>query len=147
MRKVLIRYRGFSLAEVVAGMFLLAFLLVTISGVFIGGLSGSKKAEKRVVAVNLAESMLDNIMLMPYDEVLAGTYPPDPAVTVASGDFPPSPYPETTAGGSSKYKYEVQVSDISGSGGNLKKVIVTVSIKGAPGEGNTSVTLSSLKKY
>jgi len=137
--------KGFTLAEVVVGIFILAFLLVTITGVFLGGLSGAKKAEKRITAVNLAESMLDNIILMPYDDVIPGNYPPDPVVTLAAGVFPPIPYPEISVGGGTIYEYRVKVEDVSGSGGKLKKITVKVSVEEGPGEGKTEVTITSLK--
>ncbi|MEQ8223581.1 MAG: hypothetical protein ABRQ37_14815 [Candidatus Eremiobacterota bacterium] len=141
--KFLIRKKAFTLSELIIGLGLLALILLTVIGVFTGGLCGAKKSDRKITAVTLAESMIDTIMLMSYNEIPYGSYPPsvDPA-----GKFPPSPYPEEPSNDfKGKYIYSVIVKDIPGTGGNLKSITVTVTTMGILGEGDTGVTLTTYK--
>lgn len=146
--------KAFTLAEVILGIFLLGIIIVSISSVFISGLSASKKTAKKVTNINLAEGMLNKIMLMTYTDVEAGTYDGSKPSFDAAKDsdnngikFPPGPYPsETLTGtGGTVYFYIVKVSYVPGTDNRLKSVTVTVISKGITGEGNTSVTLEEFK--
>jgi len=141
--KFLIHKKAFTLSELIIGLGLLALILLTVIGVFTGGLCGARKTDKKITAITLAESMIDTIMLMSYNEIANGIYPPsvDPA-----GKFPPSPYPEEPSNDlKGKYVYSVIVKDVPGTDGNLKHITVTVTTKGIQGEGDTGVTLTTYK--
>lgn len=140
------RKKAFTLAEVVIGIFLLGIIIVTITSVFISGLSAAKKSGKKVTNIVLAERMLSIIMLMDYDDIKTGTFNggTDPQVD----NFPPSPYPSEIPGvskGGTVYVYTVKVSDVTGTGSKLKSIIVTVTSKGAGSEGTTATTLETFK--
>ncbi len=146
--------KGFTLAEVVIGIFLLGIIIVSISSVFISGLSASKKTAKKVTDINLAEGILNKIMLMTYTDVEVGIFdgskPSFDQATDSDNNgikFPPSPYPSETLSdtGGTVYFYKVKVSYVPGTGNRLKSVSVTVISKGTTGEGNTSVTLEEFK--
>ncbi|HPZ08197.1 MAG TPA: hypothetical protein PL110_08790 [Candidatus Eremiobacteraeota bacterium] len=143
---------GFTLSEVVIGVFLLGLVLVTITGVFVGGLSGAKKAQKKILAINLAEAMVDSIMLMKYTDVDLSSSPYDGTLSTPTAQtdddgngiiFPPSPYPQEKAGGGiARYKIEIKE---YGTVAMIKEVTVTVSIEEAGGQGKTEVKLTSYK--
>lgn len=141
------RKKAFTLAEVVLGIFLLGIIIVTITSVFIGGLSAAKKAGKKVANISLAEGMLNRIMFMNYSDIKTGTFPPDSQTVVNGIHFPPSPYPSETLGstGGTVYFYKVEVDNVPGSNNNLKSIRVTVTSEGAGGEGKTITTLESFK--
>jgi len=141
-----LRKKAFTLAEVVLGIFLLGIIIVTITSVFIGGLSAAKKSGKKVTNIVLAERMLNRIMLMDYGDIKTGTF--IGKTTPPSGNFPPPPYPSEIPGGGKSgtvYVYNVTVSDVAVTGGKLKSIIVTVTSQGAGSEGITSTTLETLK--
>lgn len=148
------RKKAFTLAEVVLGIFLLGIVIVTISSVFIGGLSAAKKAGKKVANISLAEGMLNRIMFMTYSDINTGTFdgskkPFDPQKDDDGNGimFPPSPYPSETLGstGGTVYFYKITVNDVPGTNNNLKSISVTVTSQGAGGEGKTITTLESFK--
>ncbi|MEQ8187378.1 MAG: type II secretion system protein [Candidatus Eremiobacterota bacterium] len=142
------RKRAFTLAEVVLGIFLLGIIIVTITSVFIGGLSAAKKSGKKVTNIVLAERMLNRIMLMDYDDIKTGTF--DGTINPPTGNFPPTPYPSEIPGssggkGGTVYFYKVTVTEVAGTSSKLKSIIVTVTSQGAGSEGITRTTLETLK--
>jgi type II secretory pathway pseudopilin PulG len=146
LKKKISAIRGFTLAEIMLGMFLLGIVLVTVTGVFVSGLSGARKAQKKIITINLAEGMLDSILLLDYSNVTIGDYDgtkstPDPKV----GNFPPDPYPQdsSTVG---KVKYKVSVLEKGpGTGTKIKQITVEVLIEGIKGQGNSKATLTGFK--
>lgn len=150
VKKKISPIKGFTLAEIMLGMFLLGIVLVTVTGVFVSGLSGARKAQKKIITLNLAESMLDSILLMDYSDIDASPAPstkiydgikasPDPP----SGNFPPLPYPvSSTAGG--KVKYKITVTEM-GTGSKIKKIIVEVIIESADMQGSSRAILTGFK--
>ncbi len=150
VKKKISPIKGFTLAEIMLGMFLLGIVLVTVTGVFVSGLSGARKAQKKIITLNLAESMLDSILLMDYSSIDAiaapsskiydGTKPsPDPP----SGNFPPAPYPVSSiAGGKAKYKI---TSAEMGTGAKIKKITVEVIIESTDKQGSSRAVLTGFK--
>lgn len=153
---MILRKKAFTLAEVVLGIFLLGIVIITITSVFIGGLSAAKKAGKKVTNITLAEGMLNRIMFMNYSDIPpapslltfdGSTKPPTTQTVKGSIKFPPSPYPFETPGetGGTVYFYTVEVEDVTGTSQRLKRIRVTVTSEGAGSEGKTITTLESLK--
>lgn len=124
------RKKAFTLAEVVIGIFLLGIIIITITSVFISGLSAAKKSGKKVTNISLAEGMLNRIMFMNYSEISTGTFngsqkPPTSQTVINGVKFPPSPYPfeipgSTGGKGGTVYFYKVTVHDVTGTGGKVK---------------------------
>ncbi|MEQ8224793.1 MAG: hypothetical protein ABRQ37_20915 [Candidatus Eremiobacterota bacterium] len=146
--------KGFTLAEVILGIFLLGIIIISISSVFISGISASKKTAKKVTNINLAEGMLNKIMLMTYTDVEVRSYdgskPSFDQATDTDNNgikFPPSPYPSETLsdGGGTVYFYKVTVAYVPQTGNRVKSICVTVTSKGAGAEGDTSVTMEEFK--
>jgi len=142
--------KGFTLPETLFGIVILGLLMVVVCGVFIKGLAASKKSGKKVTGLILASTMLDNIILMKYSNIHEGVFDgtiPSPCITNPDTSvFPPPPYPyeRDASGNKVNYFYRVEVKPYGGSG-RLKRVIVTLISKGIKGEGNTSITLETLK--
>lgn len=55
----LLRKKGFTLPEIMIATFLLAFILITILGIFGSAISGIKKGENHVVAVAIAQQVME----------------------------------------------------------------------------------------
>lgn len=140
-KKKISAFKGFTLAEIMLAMFLLGIVLVTVTGVFVSGLSGARKAQKKIITLNLAESMLDSILLMDYANIKPGIFnEPDAKV----GIFPPAPYLDTSPGKIEKYR--ITVLEIGpGTGTKIKKITVEVLIEGIKGQENSKVTLVGYK--
>ncbi|MEQ8224933.1 MAG: type II secretion system protein [Candidatus Eremiobacterota bacterium] len=140
--------KGFTLAEIMLAMFLLGIVMVTVTGVFVSGLSGARKAQKKIITLNLAESMLDTILLMDYSDIDIHSYDGTTPTTRTDEDgdtilFPPEPYPKDTAGKTGAI-YKVSVEE-KGSGAKIKKITVEVLIEGRQGEGSSKVKLVGFK--
>jgi len=81
--------RGFSLAEIVVAIGILATSLLFLMGLLVTNLSLQGKGEVTVAAANVAESVLDSWKARPYAELLAlsGGSPISQTVTVDSRDY------------------------------------------------------------
>ena len=146
VKKKISPIKGFTLAEIMLGMFLLGIVLVTVTGVFVSGLSGARKAQKKIITLNLAESMLDSILLMDYSDIDFHSYDGTTAKTDDDSDtilFPPDPYPKDTVGKTGA-TYKVYVEE-KGSTAKIKKITVEVLIQGRQGEGSSKATLVGYK--
>lgn len=51
--------KGFTLPEIIISMFILSFILLTILGIFGSAISGIKKGENHIVAVALAQQIME----------------------------------------------------------------------------------------
>ncbi|MEQ8190824.1 MAG: prepilin-type N-terminal cleavage/methylation domain-containing protein [Candidatus Eremiobacterota bacterium] len=146
IKKKISLIKGFTLAEIMLAMFLLGIVMVTVTGVFVSGLSGARKAQKKIITLNLAESMLDSILLMDYSDIDAGTYNGTTTKSNIDGDailFPPDPSAqdiESKIG--AIYKITVEQ---KGTVATIKKITVEVLIKGIQGEGSSKAKLVGFK--
>ncbi len=75
------RLRGFSLAETIIAISVLAILVMTLGGLIATGLASSDKGEEGITAVHVAESEMSRWKSRPYSELFAlsgQTLPPEP---------------------------------------------------------------------
>lgn len=85
--------RALSLLEVLLATALVGFGVLTLMGVFTGGLKLVEQGNNQAVAVDIARAVLDATRDQGYASIPAsGSFTGGPAV----GGFPPAPYPETT---------------------------------------------------
>lgn len=146
VKKKISPIKGFTLAEIMLAMFLLGIVMVTVTGVFISGLSGARKAQKKIITLNLAESMLDSILLMDYSDIDEGIYNGTTTKSNVDGDtilFPPDPSPQDIESKTGAI-YKISVEE-KGTGAKIKKITVEVLIKGRQGEGSSKAILVGYK--
>ncbi len=65
-----ISHRGFTLAELIMGISIMGFIIVTIAGVFVHGLSAIKKGKYKSGAINIASSKLAEFKKIPLQNVI-----------------------------------------------------------------------------
>ncbi|KXG76027.1 hypothetical protein AN618_16990 [Fervidicola ferrireducens] len=107
---------GFTLIEVLLAALIITTALVPIMDTFVRGALWTAQAEDMIVALNLAQSKLEELKNRPYDDLEAGE-PLDPG-------HQPEPFPDYQ-----EYSYRITVSESSASGrgeNNIKTVMVTI---------------------
>lgn len=118
------RPRGLTLSELLISVGLLAVVILTIVGVFIGGLKLMNNSKVRTGASNIARQVLEAIedeggfVALPDEESLFDGAVPTPAVE----GFPPAPYPVAQADGRD-FTVVVETRNL---GARARAVLVTV---------------------
>ncbi|MEW6282797.1 MAG: hypothetical protein AB1758_29570, partial [Candidatus Eremiobacterota bacterium] len=115
---------GMTLAEIMVAVAVTAFALLTMIGVFIGGLRLVRQSQSVTVATEGAREVLEAIKDQGYSALPTG----DAVFDSRQGDapvngFPPAPYPDVAAPDGRKYPTRVAVQDIQP---GLKSVTVQV---------------------
>ena len=130
------RYKtaAFSLIEALWGVLILSILIITVTGIFTGILTSTKKSEKLVVATNLAQKQLEYIKLMDFSDIpcprdFDGRNSGITGIEFKSSYFPPypegQPAPLKEVVDGITYYYRVQTRDVTGTG-KLIGVVVSV---------------------
>ncbi len=88
---------------------LAAMAILTMIGIFIGGLRLLATGKERAVATGLGRELMEQIRIIPYAELIDGTYrgQVDPPI----GNLPPPPYPQITVD-NMEYIYTVTVATL-----------------------------------
>jgi len=75
------RYKGFTLLEVLITLVFFALGVVTIAGLFVATLDNSLDAEKTSIAINLAQAKLEAVRNTSYDSIVSVPYAAVPGFT------------------------------------------------------------------
>ena len=64
--------KGFTLAEVLWAVVIMGFIIVMVTSIFTGILMASRKNEKTIVSMNLAQKMVEYLKEVRYNDILSG---------------------------------------------------------------------------
>lgn len=144
--------KGFSIVEAVVAVNLAALIIVFLIGIIPYCIVSFKRTAHFLVASSLAEQLMENIRMMPFDSIPSvGTY----SVTPPSPGYLPNPYPDTAITVKSDgvtdtrlYNFTVDIQDGVDLFGNtvpyIKHVTVTVTWTERTGITGATANRSSL---
>ena len=111
MKNILKKENGFTLVEIMVAVLILGAALIPIFIMFSEGISLTARSTELNLAVNTAQDKMEEIRNMTHNSITIGTWP-DEEVTIGNRSF--------------VRHVTVTNSDVSGAGGNLKKITVEV---------------------
>jgi len=143
--------KGFTLAEILWAVVIMGVIIVMVTSVFTGILMASRKNEKTVVAMNLAQKMVENLKEVRYNDISS-------ADVTAGKEWDGTILNNVTFGSktlqlketvdSTRYYYKLKTSWVyapSGEKTAIKSVLVSVLWDATENEGKYYVTLELYK--
>jgi prepilin-type N-terminal cleavage/methylation domain-containing protein len=138
--------KGFTLAEILWAVVIMGFIIVMVTSVFTGILMASRKNEKTVVSMNLAQKMVEYLKEVRYNDILTtdcdtgrewdGTVLNN--VTFGSKTLQLKETVDNT-----RYYYKIKTSWVTPT--KIKSILVTVLWDATENEGKYCVTLELYK--